>query len=65
MSGQGLDGMRQRLAELGGELDIDRSEGWRVDARLPLPRVPQVEPEPAREQASFAGFETRAREPAT
>lgn len=33
--GQGLAGMRQRLAELGGNLQISSTSGWRVTAFLP------------------------------
>ncbi len=36
--GQGLIGMDQRLKVLGGHLDIDRSQGWSVTARVPAPR---------------------------
>lgn len=39
--GQGLIGMDQRLEALGGSLDIDGSQGWRLTASLPAePRTP-------------------------
>ena len=39
--GQGLSGMRTRLEQLGGRLDIDAtpSQGFRLNAVLPLPGV--------------------------
>jgi signal transduction histidine kinase len=41
--GQGLRGMRERAAELGGTLDVDAgSGGWRIHARLPT-RLPAEE----------------------
>ncbi len=33
-AGHGLVGMRERLAELGGELHIDSADGWLLEARI-------------------------------
>lgn len=37
-SGRGLDGLRERVALLGGDLDVRQADGtWHLVARLPLP----------------------------
>lgn len=37
-TGRGLDGLRQRLDLFGGSLQSCRAtDGWRVEARIPLP----------------------------
>ncbi|MEM8932510.1 MAG: sensor histidine kinase [Acidobacteriota bacterium] len=49
--GSGLAGMRERLVELGGQLDIDGRDGWRLVARLEVDR-------------SLSGRRNRADDPA-
>jgi len=47
--GYGLQGMRERAAQLGGTLDAGASgDGWRVELRLPPPKAPAVPAEHAR-----------------
>ncbi|MEM7587726.1 MAG: ATP-binding protein, partial [Acidobacteriota bacterium] len=48
-AGHGLIGMRERLEELGGRLIVDPSDGWRIAAHLPAPRL-QTEPRTSRSQ---------------
>jgi two-component system sensor histidine kinase UhpB len=38
--GFGLSGMRARAASLGGKVDIERGQGWKVAMRLPLSAAP-------------------------
>jgi len=41
--GNGLNGMEERLAALGGNLEIKQlAKGWRLAARLPLPALAQL-----------------------
>jgi len=47
--GYGLQGMRERAALLGGTLDAGAAgDGWRVELRLPPPKVPAVPAEQVR-----------------
>jgi len=47
--GYGLQGMRERAALLGGTLDAGAfGDGWRVQLRLPSPKVPAIPAEPVR-----------------
>lgn len=41
-SGRGLVGLRERLSTFGGSLDSGAtSDGWRLEARIPLPEAPR------------------------
>jgi len=42
-AGLGLIGLEERLRALGGTLDIDRADGWRITGRTPI-RQPQAAP---------------------
>jgi two-component system sensor histidine kinase DesK len=50
--GGGISGMRARLEEIGGTLEIHRGEGWRVVVRIPLTAVAKEVAIEADEQSS-------------
>lgn len=60
--GVGLDSMRERAAELGGEFEITSAEptGTTIRVRLPCPPAPAAAPEPAAEPTAVRPTDTEA-----
>ena len=62
--GNGLTGMAERLSELGGELQVDGRNGWKLEARLPILSSQPAEITPSTKYDRPADLSTLATESA-